>query len=300
MNEIYRDASPAVSVAERSLSMAAVSWGAVLAGAAATAAFALILLTLGSGLGLSALSPWSTSSHEVALFGFAAIVWICVTQILTCGLGGYIAGRLRTRWGSLHRDETYFRDTVHGFLAWSIATLFTAGILGSVVGNITHAGTEAAAALTSSSVSNTDRPAEPWPVGYLADSLFRMPAGVSPDVNAQATPVPRAEVIRILENSAASRSSLSSNDSAYLARLIARRTGLAESDAQARVTTTYNELLTKLQAADNAAKVAADKARRAAIHISLWLFISMLMGAFSASLMATHGGRVRDADQIAN
>jgi hypothetical protein len=251
---------------------------------------------LGSGLGLSALSPWNSGNHGGVLFGFAAIVWVCVTQILTCGLGGYIAGRLRTRWGSLHRDETYFRDTVHGFLAWSVATLLTAGILGSVVGNIAHAGSQAASALGSSMASASDRPAEPWPVGYLVDSLFRMPAGVAPDANVQAAPVRRSEVIRILENSATSGSPLSSNDSAYLSRLVAQRTGLAPADAQARVSATYSELLTKMQAIDDAAKATADKARRAAIHISLWLFISMLMGAFSASLMATHGGRVRDAD----
>ncbi len=105
-----------------------VSWGAVFAGAVAAAAFGLILLTLGTGLGLAALSPWHSASETAHTFGVAAIVWVCVTQILTSGLGGYLAGRLRHRWPAIEADEVYFRDTAHGFVTWALATLATAAL----------------------------------------------------------------------------------------------------------------------------------------------------------------------------
>ena len=43
-----------------------------------------------------------------------------------------------------------------------------------------------------------------------------------------------------------------------------------------------------------AAQDAADKARKASAYAALWLFISLLIGAFVASLAATYGGRRRD------
>jgi hypothetical protein len=42
------------------------------------------------------------------------------------------------------------------------------------------------------------------------------------------------------------------------------------------------------------AKQAADTARKTAAHLSLWLFVALLSGAFFASLAATIRGRQRD------
>ena len=75
----------------------AVSWGAILAGAAAAAALSLILLILGTGLGLSAMSPWAQAGATAATLGVSTIVWITLTQLLASGMGGYLAGRLRTK-----------------------------------------------------------------------------------------------------------------------------------------------------------------------------------------------------------
>jgi hypothetical protein len=44
----------------------------------------------------------------------------------------------------------------------------------------------------------------------------------------------------------------------------------------------------------DAAKATADAARKTGVYVALWAFISLLIGAFSASYMATVGGRVRD------
>ena len=61
------------------------------------------------------------------------------------------------------------------------------------------------------------------------------------------------------------------------------------------MTDTYARLQAKLNDAQAAAKDAADKARKASAYAALWLFISLLIGAFIASLAATYGGRQRDA-----
>lgn len=281
-----------------------VSWSAIIAGAAATTAFALILLTLGSGLGLGALSPWAPGGQNAVRFGFAAAIWVCVTQILTSGLGGYLAGRLRKRWLGLHTDETYFRDTAHGFLSWAVATLLAAGLLVAAIAGVFNAGAQASIAAPATSPQAMERgnaaaAADVWPVGYYVDSLFRMPAGAT--VTGSGTPADwgtKQEVVRIFLNSLAYGDRLSTADAQYVGQVVARRTGLSQSDAQRRVDDTYTGLQMKMAKLKDAAKQAADAARKATVYASLWLFVSLLMGAFSASLMATIGGRQRDAIDI--
>ena len=97
----------------------AVSWGAIAAGAAAAASLSLILLILGVGLGLSSVSPWAGDGIGAGTFGASTILWLSLTQLLASAMGGYIAGRLRTKWTEVHADEVYFRDTAHGFIAWA-------------------------------------------------------------------------------------------------------------------------------------------------------------------------------------
>lgn len=359
---------------------AVVSWGAVFAGAVAATAFGLILLTLGAGLGLAALSPWRAASASAGAFGVAAIIWVCVTQILTSGLGGYLAGRLRHQWPAVQADEIYFRDTAHGFLSWALATLATAAILAGVLPAAEHAGAQAAAAAASSSpvIDRGDASAamDRWPVGYYVDSLFRPPGPMSaassamePSASAAitapaaasapasgaeanaassasepllaaaaasanpsekgnaniasgavvspvATPAapavtpaapmaarseaqaagspPKQEITRIFLNSLATDDALSAADIAYVAQIVSRYTGLAPQAAQVRVAATYGQLQQKIVAIKGAAKVAADHARRASVYAALWLFVSLLLGAFSASFMALFGGRLRD------
>src|SRR5665213_1843130 len=108
-----------------------VSWGAVIGGAFVAAATYLILLALGAGFGLSAISPWSNAGASASTVGAAAIVWLIVIEILASALGGYLTGRLRTKWALIHTDEVYFRDTANGFLAWAVALVISVSLLGS-------------------------------------------------------------------------------------------------------------------------------------------------------------------------
>src|SRR5688572_9428782 len=101
----------------------AVSWAAVLAGAVGAAALSLVLFLLGTGLGLAAVSPWASEGISGKAAGVSTILWVTFVQLMAAALGGYLAGRLRTRWVTVHTDEVFFRDTAHGFLAWAVATL---------------------------------------------------------------------------------------------------------------------------------------------------------------------------------
>ncbi|PPK73021.1 hypothetical protein B0F87_11567, partial [Methylobacter tundripaludum] len=169
----------------------AVSWSAIFAGAAATAALALILLMLGTGLGLSSVSPWAYSGVSATTFGVSSILWLTFTQLVASGMGGYLAGRLRTKWVSVHTDEVYFRDTAHGFLAWAVAALATAALLTSVIGSIVSGGIQAGGVAATAAVVATGNTATVGsdmtkhhngePMGYFVDLLFRK------DVNAAAT-----------------------------------------------------------------------------------------------------------------
>jgi hypothetical protein len=103
-----------------------VSWAAVIAGAFGAAALSLILFALGTGFGLSATSPWSNSAASPSRVGVGASIWLIVIQIIAFGLGGYLAGRLRTKWVDVHTNEVYFRDTAHGFLVWAVGIVITA------------------------------------------------------------------------------------------------------------------------------------------------------------------------------
>src|ERR1700674_4845629 len=105
------------------------SWAAVIAGAFGTAALSLMLLALGTGIGLSSVSPWANTGASAAAVGWSAIIWIVVMQVISSAVGGYLAGRLRTRWQNVHTHEVFFRDTAHGLLAWAVALVITAAFL---------------------------------------------------------------------------------------------------------------------------------------------------------------------------
>src|SRR6201989_3202591 len=169
-------ASPAVVVADGSSgSQSAVSWAAVIAGAVGAVAITLLLVALGTGIGLSSVSPWSSSNPSATTFTLLAAVWLIIVQWLSSGLGGYIAGRLRTKWVGVHTDEVFFRDTAHGFLAWALASVlvvaFATSSLSSAIGTATRAVSNVAGGVASSA---TQAAASQAPsADYFLDKLFR-------------------------------------------------------------------------------------------------------------------------------
>jgi hypothetical protein len=253
--------------------LSAVSWPAVFAGAFVATAFTIMLLALGSGLGLASLSPYTANPSATTFTVFAAI-WLIIVQWVSSALGGYLTGRLRTRWVSVHTREVFFRDTANGLLSWAVASVFIVGIVVSGSSSLLGTGTHVAA----SAVSSTT------PSAYMLDTLFRPtnPGGT------QATGQDRSEASAILAQGVTG--TVDQSDQTYLAQLVAARTGVTQADAQARVT----NAMAQEQVAVAKAKQAANAARRAASGFALYTFASMLIGAFIAAVSGAVGGRLRD------
>jgi hypothetical protein len=272
-----------------------VSWGAIIAGAVVASALSLALLMLGAGIGLVSVSPWSTNNVSVTTFGILAAAWFIAVQLFASGVGGYLAGRLRTRWVGVHTDEVYFRDTAHGLIVWGVGAIVTAWLLtsgvASVVAGAAHAGGSAleAAGTAAAQVAGQAPSSEGSSAAYFTDRLFRTDR---PDTSGDPAAA-RAEVGRILATDALS-GEMPAADRTYVAQIIAARTGLSQADAEKRVSDVVEQAKNAKNKAIEAAKTAAEAARKTGVYVALWAFISLLIGAFSASYMATVGGRVRD------
>jgi hypothetical protein len=286
----------------------AASWSAILAGAIVAVSLSLILVTLGAGLGFAAISPWSERGLSASGFTVASTIWLIVTQWLSAAVGGYLAGRLRQRWLATHTHEVFFRDTAHGLVTWAVATLFVAGLIVSSMANVLGGGARAVGGLASAGgqgVAAMARPEMSGPRGpmgvpdagggpagaYNLDKLFRSnssssapyPSGGDPRANDS-----RGEVMHITANAA--NGTISDEDRAYLASLVASKTGLSAEDAQKRV----DAYVQAVNEATVKAKAASDEARKAAAQAALFTALALLIGAFIASVSAAIGGRLRD------
>jgi len=271
-----------------------VSWPAIFAGGVSAAAISIILLLFGTGLGLSSISPWPHQGVSAATFTVLAAIWLIIVQWVAAIFGGYMAGRLRVKWAGLHRDEVFFRDTAHGFLAWALGTLIVTGLLAVAAAGAAGTGTKAAATIASGASQNT----------YFVDELFRQNANPASSAaggsllapQGEATPGPNASSQDTQGDAAAilaegeANGGVTQTDATYLAQLVAQRTGLAPADAQARV----QDVLNQEQAALAKAKQAADTARKTSATAAIYLFVSLLIGAFIASVAGAIGGRLRD------
>jgi len=256
----------------------ALSWSAIVAGAFAAAALTLVLVALGSAVGFSAVSPWSNAGVSGQTFHIASGLYLVVVAMLSSTVGGYLSGRLRTKWRGVHNDEVLFRDTAHGFLAWALALLLGAAALGAAATYLAGGAAKQAAADTSGTQALNA------PYNYFAGMLFRVPAGRSPATGGGgASPVVSHEAQVILAHSTARAGDLPAADRSYLAHLVSVQTGLSQADAEKRVGAVLDQ-----------AKAEADGARKAAAALSIWLTISMFIGAFAASLAAIEGGQLRD------
>ncbi|MEV4608946.1 hypothetical protein MRBLMR1_004015 [Neorhizobium sp. LMR1-1-1.1] len=279
-------------------SASALSWGPVIGGAVAAAATALILLLLGAGVGLTMVSPWSGESASFTTVSITAAIWFVVVQWLASALGGYLTGRLRTKWAGVHTDEVFFRDTAHGFLSWALATVVVAGLAGSAFTSLVGGGVQALASATSTATiagatsGSTDNTDPSGAAGYFTDALLRPQDLRSRVQTDDAAAV--AEVSRILLNSATA-GSMPDEDKTYLSAVVASRTGLTPEEAKARV----DAVLQRIAQAKVETQEAAEKARKSASTTAMLGALSLLVGAFIASAAAALGGRQRDDEEAA-
>lgn len=295
-NPIFEDASSAVS------------WKAIFAGATASLAVTMILIAFGIGVGFTVISPWGDQGVSATTFTVSAAVYLFCVAMLSSTVGGYLAGRLRSRWHTVNEHERYFRNSAHGFVVWALAAVVGATMLSGAATHIIAGTSSGLAPAASTAVQGA-------PSDIYVDQLLRTnPAQASTNTSpaasaAQATsPAPgdqtaaplqggqiatlqrqnvgnRAEITRIIAPSMLKGASVSDPDKKYLASVVAARSGLSQADAEARV----NSVITQ-------AKQAADKARKSTVLFGLWLAASMLAGALSAALAAIEGGNLRNRE----
>ena len=264
----------------------AVSWPAILAGAAAAAAVSLVLVALGSGLGLAAVSPWTNAGVSATTFTVMTGIWLIIVQWVASGMGGYVTGRLRTKWVDVHTHEIFFRDTAHGFLTWTVATVVSAGLLASATSMVASGGLHAGATVASGATQGAVSSEQQAQLGaYEVDTLFRT---TRPSADASTSDV-RGEALRILATNSIN-GDVTPADRAYLAQIVVARTSISQPEAQKRV----DDAIAQIKAAEMKVRQAADAARKAASSFSIFAALSMVIGAFIACAAAAIGGQERD------
>ena len=273
------------------------SWSAAIAGALAAAAVTFLIVALGSGIGLSFASPYSGPSAKAMTI--AAAVWLLMAETMGVATGGYLAGRLRSPAYDGVIGETTFRDAAQGLLVWAIGAVAMAAFAGMLgvfaAGAAAHMTAGAASAGRGQETASTSGASD-----YFVDLLFRpapstatagnqrpstdtvgiAPAGSQPALSSEA----RAEVGRILARSVA-QARVDDSDRAYLAQVVATRTGLSQEEAQRRV----SEVEAK-------ARDAADTTAKAVAYFSFWTFMALLFGGAAATLGGILGGQLRYAE----
>jgi hypothetical protein len=269
-------------------------WGPVLAGAVAAAAISFLLLTFGSAIGLSLTSPWPNTGARLWVVGLAVGWWAVVVQIGSFAAGGYLAGRMRSRWGESETDEGQFRDSAHGFMVWAVGVLIGGLLLAWTAGAAIQTATQATATVAGGAASGATAASALRPTDYAVDLLLR---GESDPGSAAAKPLPgqrddsalRAEAGRIFAASIRNQE-FSARDRDYLVGIVRDRTGLPEAEAQRRVDAAM------VEARDLEIKVRqqADNARRAGVIAGLIAAVSLLLGCVAACMAASLGGRHRD------
>jgi hypothetical protein len=286
MEQVLSPGSPLVGEPVNFQGRAATSWPAIAAGAFVAIGASLVLLALGAGLGFASTSARQEHGISTTAFAVGAVIWLIVTQWLSAGLGGYIAGRLRSRWVGTHTHEVFFRDTAHGLVTWAVATVLVAGFVGGsahfLVNGVTRAASAAVTAGAQSAATGTLGP-------YGTDKLFRpvsIPSGYTvPAADGDG----RVEAQRIMSNGLAA-GRVPDADRTYLVNLVAARTGASTADAQQRV----DEWISSSMEAETQLKATAEATRKAAAQTAIYTALSLLIGAFIASVAAALGGRLRD------
>jgi len=279
-------------------------WSAVFAGAIGASAISFLLLTFGAAVGMTLTSPLPEASG-LSIWGMviATAWWAVLVEIGAFFAGGYLAGRMRMRWGTGSLDEARFRDGAHGFMVWAVGVVIGALLVAWAGGSTLKTVTQAASNLSGGALAANAGPRRGNPgADFATDMLLRPAPRAGGSANAatsgSANQDPQAlrnEVRRIFSSTISNRE-LTARDRDYLAEVVASRTGLSQADAQSRVDSTIQDV----QKFENDARQKADKARRYGVISGFLAAASLLIGLAAAVGGATLGGRHRDEGTVAN
>jgi hypothetical protein len=260
-----------------------VDWPAILAGAIVASSITFVLMAFGSALGLSFTNPFDSGGMSAVALAIALAAWLVWVQVSSFMAGGYVTGRMRRRMNDSTEHESDVRDGMHGLIVWATGIFFGGLMLALGAGG--------AASTLVTTVGNAAPAIEETLDGslsYAADVAFR-----SDTVGAAETAEAREEVTAILSRSFVN-DGLTAEDEAYLAGVVARTTGLAPEEAQARVGT----MVANAEAAAAQAEEVAEAARRFAIVAAFIAAASLAISAVGAYWAAGIGGRHRDENVV--
>jgi hypothetical protein len=252
-----------------------IDWGAVIAGSVIAAAISLVLLTFGTAIGLSMVSPYEGQGASKTLWAIALGLWVLWVVISSNLAGGYVTGRMRRRIGDATEAESDVRDGMHGLAMWGLGVLIAALFATVGASGVISGGAKAVGAAASASASDQARSD---PMGAAVDTMFRS----NDPAREGDTEAAKREVARILATGTAGQP-ISNEDKAYVSRLVAARTGLSQDEATRRV----DDALAK-------AKRAADVARKTGVISGFLVAAALLAAAAAAWFAAVMGGRHRD------
>jgi len=315
-----------VAVEQQPSTKSHIDWGAVIAGAVMAAAVSFVLLTFGSALGLSFMSPEEGSDPPGMLFIILTALWTVVVTVASFSIGGYLAGRMRRRAFDSSPHEVTVRDATHGLTVWAVGVLIGGILAASAAAGVVKTGVQVATAAVGAGATAVGAAASDEKASaYFADTLFRasalspaqsaVGAGPAPDDQAmlddQAMPDDLAmqepmgnpgpisdeakqEAGRILVMGATRDDGMTEADKAQLAHLVAQETGISDQEARTRVDNVLQQVDQAATTAEAKAREAADAARKVAVLAAFLTVASLLVAAAGASMAARMGGRHRD------
>jgi hypothetical protein len=282
-----------------------VEWGPIIIGTLGALAIMVVLMTFGAALGLSVVSPQPYAGISAKGLAVLAGLYAALVHVASFGAGGYLAGRMRTPWATDNLVERHFRDGGHGFAVWALgvvvgALVVTSGISGAIKTAV-GATTAVAAAGTAGAAANPTAGAalqqvSMQPADYAVDRLLAPgPAAVAAGAGG-AMPAPgssRADLAAPIARTFAANMQnpqLDARDRTYLASLVSQRTGMQQVDAEKRV----DEAFAELKAAEQKARDAADKARKATLIAAFVAAATLAIGCAAACAGAALGAEHRD------
>jgi ElaB/YqjD/DUF883 family membrane-anchored ribosome-binding protein len=253
-------------------------------------------------------------------------LWALITILVSYGAGGYIAGRMRRRVDNATPDEVSARDSIHGMVVWGLGVLIGAWIAGNVIGSAVNAvgnvaggaaqavgsvvqgagnavGGAASAAATAATGGEDGEGGLDLsgfnPIEAINTRLLRG-TGEQIDPNAQVSPIARDVIFEV-----ARTGELTDENREILAEEVARNSTLSEQEVQGRidqavtqVTQLRDEAQQRVDQAAQAARDAADAARRAAVLTGFLVAAGFAIALGAAMYGAGLGGRHRDEGRM--
>src|SRR5205814_5180256 len=114
------------------------AWTPAVAGALIATALSTVLVAFGTAIGLGVASSAPTWRDASVALWLLSGIYLILVSLVGFGLGGYLAGRLRTTMPAADAGDIEYRDGVHGLAAWAIAVVMTV-LITALVGSATLA-----------------------------------------------------------------------------------------------------------------------------------------------------------------